>query len=195
MLARVRDWVAFHRHLVRLPPRVALFYLRARRHAERIGDTATLVGSAAPLQVAAILRLAQPHAEVVEIGTAGAWTSIALALDNPRARITTYDPAPRDVVADYLGLAPEAEQRITFVHGVGERPQAQPREVGFLFIDGNHEHASTVATFQAWRERIVPGGAVVFHDFHSTWPGVRGAIDELGLSGSVITSMFVWRSS
>jgi predicted O-methyltransferase YrrM len=187
--------MAFHRHLVRLPPRVALFYLRARRHAERIGDADTLVGSAAPSQVAVLLRLARPHAEVVEIGTAGAWTSIAVALAHPRARVTTYDNAPRDVVADYLRLAPEAEPRITFVHGAGERPRAEPREVGLLFVDGNHEQGSTVATFQAWRERIVPGGVVVFHDFHSSWPGVRGAIDELGLSGSVTTSMFVWRAS
>src|SRR5215212_9700323 len=186
VVAGLRDWVAYHRQLVRLPPKVALFYLRARRHAERIGDTATLVGSAAPLQVATILRLARPHEEVVEIGTAGAWTPIALALDNPRARVTTYDFAPRDVVADYLRLAPGAEPRITFVRGLGEEPQPEPREVGFLFIDGNHEQESTVSTFRAWRERIVRGGTVVFHDFHSTWPGVKRAIDELGLRGVVV---------
>jgi hypothetical protein len=81
------------------------------------------------------------------------------------------------------------------VRGVGEEPQPEPREVGFLFIDGNHEQASTVATFQAWRERLVPGAVVVFHDFHETWPGVEGAIEELGLSGTVVASMFIWRAS
>jgi hypothetical protein len=80
------------------------------------------------------------------------------------------------------------------VHGPGEEPQPDPTRVGFLFIDGNHEHDSTVAAFEAWRDRLVPDGVVVFHDFDPTWPGVQSAVEALGLRGTVTAGMFVWRA-
>jgi hypothetical protein len=194
MLHRVLNSLLFHRDLLRLPPRVALFYWRARRLAHKVGDSGTLTGSAPPRQVAAILDRARAHDDVVEIGTGAAWTSIALALNNPRARVTTYDPVPRDVIPSYLALASAAKDRITFIDGPGEQPQDDPRDIGFLFIDGNHEGSSTVATFSAWRDRVTADGVVVFHDFDATWSEVKDAIDELGLTGTVTLGMFVWRS-
>ncbi len=41
---------------------------------------------------------------------------------------------------------------------------------------------------------MVPGGAVAFHDYdHPEYPGVREAVEELGLRGQPVGGMFVWR--
>jgi hypothetical protein len=38
------------------------------------------------------------------------------------------------------------------------------------------------------------GGVIAFHDFdHPDYPGVREAVEELGLTGEVRGGVFVWR--
>lgn len=190
MLDRAIGWIAFHRALVQLPRPVASFYRRARRLALSIDDAGTLHGAASPRQVASILKLAKGHEQVVEIGTGAAWTTIALALADPSRRIVSYDPVRHDAVDRYLALAPEATRQIDFVKGPGEQP-LEPVSTGFLFVDGNHEHDSTVATYEAWRDRLEPGAVVVFHDYDPGWPGVISAVEQLGLRGSAQLGMFV----
>jgi len=190
MLDRAIGWIAFHRHLFKLPPRVAIFYWRARRAALAGDDPGVLVGAASPQQVAVMLRLAKGRRQVVEIGTGSAWTTIVLALSDPDRRIVTYDPVRHPAVDKYLGLAPQAASQIDFVKGPGEIPQTPPI-TDFLFIDGNHEHDSTVATYAAWRDRLEPGTPVVFHDYDPGWPGVISAVEQLGLRGSAQLGMFV----
>jgi predicted O-methyltransferase YrrM len=191
MLKRAIDWAVFHRGLFGVPPRVALFYRRARRLARSVGDDGVLVGAAPPRQVATILRLAKGREPVVEIGTGAAWTTIALALAEPGRRIVSYDPVRRDAVDRYLALAPQVADRIEFVRAPGEEPRAEPASVGFLFVDGNHEHDSTVAAYEAWRDRLQPGTVTVFHDYDPSWPGVISAVEQLGLPGSARLGMFV----
>ena len=183
--------------LVRLlPPRVAWFYFRARRTAARTGDEWTLRSATGPESLALILRLARGHRAVVEIGTGTAWTTAALALDDARRTVVSYDPVVRPERDRYLAIAgPSATGRIELIEAGGEAgPPPEGPAPDFVFVDGSHEKELTIRTFHAWRGALAPGGAIAFHDYaNELYPGVTEAIEELGLEGEAERDVFVWR--
>lgn len=48
----------------------------------------------------------------------------------------------------------------------------------FVFVDGCHEY-EFVKKDILWKRFLVPGGVMVFHDYHTPWKGVKKAVDEL----------------
>ena len=184
--------------LLRLPPRVALFYSRARRSAARIGDDWSLRSATGPESLAHILRAARGRRRVVEIGTGTAWTTAALALADRERRVLSFDPTVWPERERYLRLAgDEARQRIELVQGGGEDgPGERAFEPDLLFIDGSHDRDLTIGTFERWRDTLAPGGVVAFHDYENPlYPGVSEAIRSLGLDGEASGDVFVWRSA
>jgi predicted O-methyltransferase YrrM len=180
--------------LRRVPPRVTVFYVRAWMRALRTRDRFTLDSASRPSDVAALLALARGHVEAAELGTGTAWTTIALALADRRRRVVSYDPVARPERERYLALAGAARGRIRLHDLPAEAAQPEPASVGFLFIDCAHDRETTAAAFRAWREAVAPGGVVAFHDYdHPVYPGVRDAVEELGLAGESVGGVFVWR--
>ncbi|HEX8066799.1 MAG TPA: class I SAM-dependent methyltransferase [Thermoleophilaceae bacterium] len=180
---------------MRLPPRVAWFYSRARRTAAGTGDGWSLESATKPESLALILRLARGRREVVEIGTGTAWTTAALALADPRRRVVSLDPIVRPERDRYLALAgPRARERIELVEAPGEAgPRPGEPAPDFVFVDGSHERDLTIRTFEAWRPALRPGGVVAFHDHRNPlYPGVTEAIEELGLEGRAERDVFAW---
>jgi predicted O-methyltransferase YrrM len=174
-----------------IPPRVRWFLWRARRLAKRRGHAWGLEAATRGGDVAELLRLARGRRQVVELGTGPGWTAIALALADPERRVTTYDPVVHDHRDVYLALAPGAAERIEFVAAPGV--EARGEGVELLFVDSTHEREPTLAEFAAWRPRLAPGATVAFHDYeHPDFPGVRAAVEELGLDGERRGGMFVW---
>jgi predicted O-methyltransferase YrrM len=180
-----------------LPWRVARFHWRARRHATRNGDRFSLASAARPDELAELLALARGCQAVVELGTGTAWSAIALALDDPARRIVSYDPTVRPERIAYLKLAgASARERIE----LRAEPDARGPHVGdaptqLLFIDSEHQREPVLGAFRVWRDALAPGAVVVFHDYaHPGYPGVREAVQELGLSGSERGGLFVWRA-
>jgi predicted O-methyltransferase YrrM len=161
-------------------------------HARRIGDGFSLVSSVPPENLALLLALAGPRRSVAELGTAGGWTSIALALARPDRHVVTFDPVDRPLRQDYLGLvAPDVRDRIELVAAPGA---SAPRAAEFLYIDSSHEREETVAEVQAWRPLMTPGAVIVFDDYsHPDYPGVAEAVRELGLGGDAAGPFFVHR--
>ncbi|MDQ3935028.1 MAG: class I SAM-dependent methyltransferase [Actinomycetota bacterium] len=184
--------------LVRLlPPRVAWFYFRARRSAAREGDPWSLESATKPESLSLLLKLARGRHAVVEIGTGTAWTTAALALDDRRRRVVSYDPCVRPERDRYLGLAgPDAASRVELIESGGEAgPPPEGPAPDFVFVDGSHERELTIRTFEAWRDALAPGGVIAFHDYgNELYPGVTEAIGELGLEGRVERDVFVWTS-
>ena len=183
--------------LLRLPPRVALFYSRARRTAARTGDDWSLRSATPPRSLARLLRLAKGRRRVVEVGTGTAWTTAALALADRERHVLSFDPKAWPQRERYLRLAGAgATSRIELVEGGGEvGPGTRPWPVDMLFVDGSHERELTVRTFEAWRTALAPGAVVAFHDADNPdYPGVGEAIAELGLDGEVEGDVFVWRA-
>jgi predicted O-methyltransferase YrrM len=183
--------------LLRLPPRVAVFYSRSRRTAARTGDDWSLVSATPPGSLALLLRLARGRREVVEIGTGSAWTTGALAIAEPRRRVLSFDPIVRPERDVYLGFLPaQARSRIELVDEPGElTAPAGDRRPDFVFIDGSHDREITARTFEAWRPLLAPGGVVAFHDYGNVkYPGVTQALNDMGLRGDVVRDVFVWRA-
>lgn len=191
--AELRLWLS----LRALPPRVALFYLRARRQARRDGDRFSLDSAARPPELAELLSLAAGRRAVVELGTGTAWSAIALALADGARSVISYDPCVRMERETYLALASaDVSGRIELRAApdtAGPRPGDPP--VDFLFIDSLHEREPAAAAFRAWRDALAPGAVVVFHDYdHPDYPGVAEAVSDLKLEGHRSGGQFVWRA-
>ncbi|MEA2350160.1 MAG: hypothetical protein QOG86_1101 [Thermoleophilaceae bacterium] len=184
--------------LLRLPPRVALFYSRARRRAARNGDDWSLQSATGPESLARLLRLARGRRRVVEIGTGTAWTTAALALADGERRVLSFDPKVWPEREGYLRLAGrDATARIELVEGGGENgpPAGRDFEPDLLFVDGSHERDLTIRTVESWRPVLAAGAIVAFHDYENPkYPGVSEAIRALGLEGEAIGDVFVWHA-
>jgi predicted O-methyltransferase YrrM len=183
--------------LLRLPPRVALFYSRARRTAAREGDEWSLRSATGPESLARILRHARGRKRVVEIGTGTAWTTAALLIADRERRVLSFDPRVWPQRDRYLALTRAGvTARLELVQGGGEEgPGERPWRPDMLFVDGSHDRELTIATFEAWRPRLARDAVVAFHDFeNSEYPGVTEAIRELGLDGEADGDLFVWRA-
>ncbi len=74
-----------------------------------------------------LLELARGRLEIVELGTAKAWTAICLALAGPDRRVTTYDPIVQPVRERYLALVPRSvRRRIVLIDQPGESGSSVP---------------------------------------------------------------------
>lgn len=65
-----------------------------------------------------------------------------------------------------------------------------PEVVDMLFIDCEHTYEATRLAFELWLPKVKPGGIILFHDYD--WPGVHGAINDLGLNHKVERNIGVW---
>lgn len=178
-----------------LPPRVALFHARALAHALRIGDDFAVQSATRAADVALLLELAEGRRYVVELGTATGWTTAAFALADPTRNVLSFDPVVQEHRDDYLALLPaRARERIELVRKPGvEGPDDATGPVDLLFIDSTHERDATIAEVEAWRPRLRPGTVVVLHDYDNpAFPGVREAVEHLGLGGAPRTGSYVW---
>lgn len=179
-----------------LPPRVALFHARARAAAQRSGDEWSLESATRVEDLATLLQLSRGRHRVAELGTATAWTAIALALADDRRTVSSYDPIARPERERYLALVGEdVRARIRLVQAPGDRGGDPDTPIDLLYIDSSHERAATVAEVQAWRPALAAGAIVAFDDYvHPDYPGVRQAILELDLDGEVVGTLFVHRT-
>lgn len=197
--ARLRTVARRGRALARLralPPCVAFFYARAERTARAAGDRFSLDSAARPEELGQLLALARGRLRIAELGTGTAWTTVALALAEPRRTIVSFDPVARPERELYLGLAsPEALWRIRLEQADGASGAERAGEVDLVFVDSSHEREPTLTEFEAWRPKLAPGAVVAFHDWrHPDYPGVTEAIEQMGLEGEEHGGLFVWRA-
>jgi predicted O-methyltransferase YrrM len=190
---RLAAEVRYGARLRALPPRVALFYWRARRVAVRVGDEFSLGSATRPADLAQLLQLARGRHRVVELGTATAWTAIALAITDPARQITSFDPVEHRVRERYLSLVGAgARSRIELVSAPGAGGPRDQRPVELLYVDSSHERQDTIDELRAWGPVLAEGALVVLDDYdHPEYPGVREAVRELGLSGEQRGTLFV----
>jgi predicted O-methyltransferase YrrM len=188
------DYARFALSLRALPPRVVLFLLRARQYALRNGDQFSLDSAIRPRELRVLLNLSRGRRAVVELGTGTGWSAIALALGDRARRVRTYDPCVRPEREAYLDLSgPAVRARIELRNEADNLGPPKGERVELLFVDSSHDCESVMAAFRAWRESLLPGAIVAFHDYdHPSYPGVREAIDQLGLSGRQDGGLFVW---
>jgi predicted O-methyltransferase YrrM len=190
---RLRSELSQALELRALPRGVAWFRWRARRLARRSGDRFSLTSATRSRDLALLLALAEGRRRVVELGTGTAWTAIALALADPLREVSTYDPIARVERQRYLELVePAVRRRIAFIDESGSVGPADAHPIELLYLDSSHEREATIAELDAWRPALAPGALVVLDDYpHPDFPGVREAVQELGLNGTQRGTLFV----
>ena len=192
---KLRRELGFLLQLRVLPPRVAAFQWRARRLALRVGDEFSPTSATRPPKLAALLRLARGRSRVVELGTATGWTTISLALADPRREVISYDLVERPERELYLKLVDAGvRERLVFVCAPGKDGASREQAVDLLYIDSSHDRDETIQELEAWRGVLGDGAVVVLDDFtHPKFPGVREAVAQLGLEGEEHAGLFVHR--
>lgn len=148
----------------------------------------------------ALTSLPEPHA-LVEVGSFQGKATVVLgrvaeALGTS-ARVHAIDPGD-GVVGDRerglqrLGPTQDALARNLQRAGLEDRvrvhvasapavPWSEP--IGFLLVDGLHDHASVSADFHHLEPWLVEGGFVGFHDCADYFPGVKRFVQEVLRSG------------
>jgi predicted O-methyltransferase YrrM len=53
------------------------------------------------------------------------------------------------------------------------------KNIDLLFIDANHHQWGVEQDCKLWLPKLKVGGYVLFHDYKSSWEGVRKAVDEM----------------
>jgi predicted O-methyltransferase YrrM len=177
--------------ICRLPPRAAVFYVRALRLARKADDEWSLISATAPHHLLLLLRLARGRRRVVELGTGSAWGTVVLALGDPRRSVRSFDPFDLGGRERYLALAGAARKRITLYPRPGAEPDGESAD--FVFIDSSHGYEDTVSEFRAWLPHLEPRAIVVFHDYESF--EVARAIDSLALDGKNVKGVYVWTAT
>jgi hypothetical protein len=176
-----------------LPPRVGRFQWRARRVAQGAEDQFLLGSATRPADLSRLLRLAAGRRRVAELGTAGGWTAISLALADTERRVLTFDPVDHPQRLRYLDLVdPSVRGRIQFFAAPGSSGPPPGMTVELLYIDSAHGRDETIAELRAWSPALPAGALVVLDDYdHPAYPGVREAVEALGLSGRQRGTLFV----
>lgn len=176
-----------------LPPRVAVFQWRAHRLAVRSGDDFSRVSATRPRKLATLLGLAENRRCVVELGTATGWTSISLLLADPTRVLVSYDVVHRPELDLYSQLVSSSvSRRLHLVCASGDQGPRDDTQVELLYIDSSHGRLATILEVQAWKPVLVDNALIVFDDYtHHEYPGVREAVEELGLDGQERDGLFV----
>lgn len=170
------------------------FQWRALRHARRSEELFSFLSATRPPDLKLLLELADGCHRVVELGTGTGWTAISLVLADPARRVVTYDAVDRDA-ASYLQLvAPDVRQRVQIVLAPGVSGPVDDEPIDLLYIDSSHERQPTLDEWRVWAPHLRPGAPVLFDDYnHPDFPGVREAVEELGLEGESRGKVFLHR--
>ena len=168
--------------LRRLPPRVALFMFRARRHAVRSGDEFTIASAIRPAELAALLRVARGRQAVTELGTGTAISAVALVLADPRRTVVTCDPCVRPEREAYLALAGPPRERVSSSAPSGTARDRAPATAPSCCSSTPSTTASPCSSRSGPGATASTAGAVVaFHDYdHPSYPGVQRSRPRAG---------------
>ena len=153
-----------------------------------------MVSATRPADTQVLIRLARGCRRVVELGTATGWTAITLALDDPERRVVSYDVVSRGPERYLELVARDVRDRIDLVVASGSTGPSEDQPVDLVYVDSSHEREQTMAEVRAWQPHLRVGALVLFDDYaHPDYPGVREAIEELGLEGERRGTLFVHR--
>lgn len=131
------------------------------------------------------------HGEIVEIGAFKGKSAVFMALGSQaggRESVYSIDPHTEGSRPDFNKNVRmfKVENRVNTIEATSEDARKGfNRPVRLLFIDGCHEYDFVKKDILLWKDLVIQGGVMVFHDIN--WPTVARAVDELvRLSGEFI---------
>jgi len=120
---------------------------------------------------------------IVEIGAYKGKSSVVLALGSQaksRGKVYSIDPhleGTKDVFMQNLRNFGVADRVISIFATSEEARRGFNSGIRLLFIDGCHEYEFVKKDILLWKDLIIDGGVIVFHDIN--WKTVARAVDEL----------------
>lgn len=165
----------------------------------QVGDGPFINTSLTERETAELQRLAK-DAEVLEVGTAYGYSTVALAL--VAKRVTAVDP---HLTHGSLGDVHEnvraygVSDRVAVIQSYSQHALPalfyEGRRFDLVWIDGDHT-AEGVEHDVTWAMKLLkPGGVIACHDYDEvTCPGVRMALDKLfGGPGKLTDTLAVYQ--
>ena len=136
---------------------------------------------------------------IVEIGSYKGKSTAALALGSlcaKREKVFSVDPhsgGTKEIFLKNMARIGIADQVVSLNMTSEEAARAFTSNIRLLFIDGDHEYKSVRTDILSWKNFIIDGGIIAFHDY--THKSVAKAIDELiSSSGDFIIEGTVGRT-
>lgn len=138
---------------------------------------------------------------IVEIGSFRGRSTIALALGATMGnvnRVYAIDPhlefqgvfggqfGPNDLAELYSNLVKARVGHVVAVVSLSSQAAARAwtqKNIGLLWIDGDHRYPAVCADYHCWSPFVVPDGVVAFHDRSA--PGVAQLVGELVSKGQL----------
>lgn len=142
--------------------------------------------------------------EIVELGVFQARTAVIMAwgaslgngahvtaIDPWELAGNVYDPPFTDMntrrQAEHNVWSVGYDERVRLIHGFSVDVadgwggfSLDDRDVGLLFVDGDHTKEGARRDIEAWAPHLAPGAVIAIDDYgHPDWPGVAQAVDEL----------------
>jgi predicted O-methyltransferase YrrM len=115
-----------------------------------------------------------PNSVVVEIGCYAGKSTAVLGGDGIRKGNDMRDLFLRNM--ESVGARFQLEY--DFSHMVAKRFD---KPIDLLFIDGDHTEVMLTVDCDYWLPKVRQDGIVIFHDYNSSWQGVKKVVDSLGL--------------
>lgn len=159
---------------------LVLFFLKIYKRIDRVEST-TGYSDLQFLFLAA--RDGWGEGDIVEIGSYKGKSTVALALGSKlaeREKVFSIDPHTDGTKEIFLknlhnlGVEDYVIPRVNTSEGVAKTFNSKIR---LLFIDGNHEYEFVKKDILLWKDFLIEGGIVAFHDYNRE--GVSRAINEL----------------
>ncbi len=172
-----------------------MFQWRAWRLAGKIGDEFSRDSFTRPAKLAVLLDISRGRRRVVELGTATGWTALSLLLADQDRTVVSFDPFARGERDRYARLAGAGvTARARFLTAPGDSGPRSSEPIELLYIDSSHCRDETIREVQAWTPVMTTGAIIVFDDFdHPQYPGVRDAVQQLGLEGEERSGLYLHR--
>lgn len=145
------------------------------------------------------LAAVQPAESILVIGNSFGWSTLALAMAQPQARVVGLDSAADRYSLEGLELTARLAKRLNLHHVFpvrGTSPQDIPATVeerlggriDLAFVDGHHTSQQIVAEYRALRPYLTPTAMVLFHDVQYTGlqAGFDAIVEESGWQGTML---------
>jgi len=145
------------------------------------------------------LAAVQPAESILVIGNSFGWSTLALALSQPQARVIGLDSAADRYSLEGLELTARLAKRLDLHHVLpikGTSPADIPavveerleRRIDLALVDGHHTSEQIVAEYRAIRPFLTPNAIVLFHDVQYTGlqSGFDLIVEESGWQGTML---------